>query len=182
MKKTSLMLIILILALITSVVSAEEIDSDTLVNDMRNNSKNYVYIGHMSNAGDSIYVMRSSIDVQEYKPPKYIIEISCAQFWARGLVPSRTKDIANLFGSFKFLYDYDSKKIYIEDKVENNKFIWRYIEEKTANRGLLKKSTWEFAAAELAFYWAYNMSFYDKPVSDLFKYYLEKGKGTFGNL
>ena len=184
MKKVFLTLIVLIMILINSVVSAEEIDSDILVNDMYNNPKNYVYIGHISNAGDSIFVMKSSVDVQEYKPPKYIIKVRCAQFWARGLVPLkfRPKDTANLSVGFRFMYDYNLKKIYVEERDKNNKINWRQLDEKKANGGLLSMKSMEFTAAELAFYWAYNMSFFDEPVSDIAKQYIKKGNGTFESL
>ena len=95
MKKYILTLTVLIMTLITPIVSAEEIDSDTLVNDMYNNPKNYVYIGWTSSAGDSIYAMKSSVNVLEYKPPKYIISIKHAQIWWAGGRPSRTKASAN---------------------------------------------------------------------------------------
>ena len=177
-KKIFLIFIVLMMTLMISIVSAEEIDSDTLVNDMRNNPKNYVYVGNASSAGDSIFAMKSSVDVKEYKPPKYIIEIKLAQIWWKEGMPSRTKDSANLLWEGKplgFIYDYNSKKIYCEHK-DND---LEYLDKENANRG--KFNSMMMSSAELAFYWAYDMSFYDKPVSHLFQRYIEEGIGTFDN-
>ena len=184
MKKFFMSLLTIFLLALSTVSAAEEIDSETLLNDMRNNPKNYIYVGHISNVGDFIYVIKSSVDVKEYNPPKYIIEIKCAQFWAKGGRPSRTKDSANLLWKgtpFRFMYDYDSKKIYISRTDKDDKVIWQQFEKKDANGGLISFNSMAFAAAELAFYFAYDKYFYGEPISYQLKKYAEEGKGTFAD-
>ena len=180
MKKFFMSLLTIFLLALSTVSAAEdeEIDSETLLNDMRNNPKNYIYIGNFSNVGDAIYLVKSSVDVQEYNPPKYIIAVKLVHFGAGGFVRMRPKDTANLFGSLQFLYDYESKKI---NNKRTDETTWKYIDEKKAiNRGS-KDLIRTLAEAELAFYFAYDKYFYGEPISYQLKKYAEEGKGTFAD-
>lgn len=180
MKKFFIILLTIFVLALSTAFAAENVDSETLLNDMRNNPKNYIYIGHISNVGDFIYVIKSSVDVQEYNPPKYIIEIKCVHFSDKRFVKLRNGDYARLHGSLKFVYDYNSKEIYVETKDKDNKINWIQLEKKDANGGVFSNSR-KFAAAELAFYFAYNKYFYGEPISYQLKRYAEEGKGTFAD-
>ena len=74
------------------------------------------------------------------------------------------------------MYDYNTRKIYYESEKDK----WEYLDPKNADNGKFNSRT--MASAELAFYWAYNVSFYDKPVSWIAQQYIEEGKGTFESL
>ncbi|MBR1396649.1 MAG: hypothetical protein IJ563_03825 [Selenomonadaceae bacterium] len=182
MLKKLIFVVLAILMMTTVAFAADESDTE-LLNDMYNNPKNYISLGG-AGSGIAIYISKSSVNVQQYSPPKYIIAVQWISVsFTRRQENGIWKDVvyADLGRNERYLYDYESKKIYAEDYDNENNPYWEYLDTKNINdpgtAGRAKSM--KMASAELAFYWAYNMSFFDKPISWRFKRYMEEGKGTF---
>ena len=164
----------------TVAFAADESDTE-LLNDMYNNPKNYISLGG-AGSGIAIYISKSSVNVQQYSPPKYIIAVQWISVsFTRRQENGIWKDVvyADLGRNERYLYDYEAKKIYAEDYDNKNNPYWKYLDPKFANGSNSSLISKEIDAAEFAFYWVYNMSFFDKPISWGFKRYMEEGKGHF---
>ena len=76
----------------------------------------------------------------------------------------------------RFAYDYKTRNMFVEKKDENGNIVWQYLDPSKADdyeyyhNGLQQM----LSAGECAFYLAYNMSFYDQPVSYAFRKYLNE--------
>lgn len=76
----------------------------------------------------------------------------------------------------RFAYNYTTRNMFVEKKDENGNIVWQYLDPSKADdyeyyqNGLQQM----LSAGECAFYLAYNMSFYDQPVSYAFKKYLNE--------
>lgn len=155
-------------------------ESDIL-SDMYANPKNYISIGS-AGTGLTMYVSKSSLDVQEYAPQKYIISIRWAMCSFHRIQENGVwKDsiTAEPHRLNRYLYDYSERKIYVEERDANNNLYWEYLDPQFANSSISDPRRLNMISAEFAFYWAYNQSFFDKPVSDSLRRYIETGKGTF---
>ncbi|MEZ7590030.1 hypothetical protein [Veillonella atypica] len=100
--------------------------------------------------GTGWYLDRSSLNVQKYAPPQYIIAIN--------IVSVRDADRGNtsIYGvtTKRFLYNWNTQAMYVERQLNSND--WRYLKPRDswANIGI------SMPAGEMAFYLAYNMKFY----------------------
>lgn len=156
-------------------VSAEVYEQN-FADDMFAHPKNYFYVGiGASSTGDSIYAIKSSVNVKKYAPPNYIISIDRVQFWPV-YEPVRKKPSATFANTVIFHYDYKNKKIFIE--VDENKL--NEINLNDANNDSRRSQKSYIFLAEIAFYLAYNQSFFDKPLTDLMQKYID-GNGVFFN-
>jgi hypothetical protein len=133
-------LIAIFLLLISQVTFAGNIYPDYL-----NNNHNYILCdGHM---GTGWYVIKDSLRVEKYDPPRYIITVNIAQ------VPDADKlntRISRVFTN-RYFYNYSMKEMYVE-----RNGTWKHINpnDPWAETGI------SMPAGEIAFYIAYHMMFY----------------------
>lgn len=140
-------------------------NSDFILADLHAHPNSYIrYGGH--SIGCSYYMSKPSIAVQKYEPPTYIIAVQAYYHYTSGI----RDHVEYIYDTelLRFKYDYSTRNMYIEETDRNGAKHWEYIDPKRMNdneysyhRGMWGK----LAAGEMCFYLAYNMSFYDKPVS-----------------
>ena len=115
-----------------------------------NGDPNYILCdGHM---GGAYYVDRSSLVVEQYKPPVYIIAVNVVS------VPDANRGkmkISNV-KTYHFMYRYDQRNMYVPMEDPNSDLDWRYLNPK----GSYAETGVAMPAGEIAFYLAYNMRFY----------------------
>lgn len=177
MKKFISLCAMLIVTFMSSIVSAE-VDSQTLLNDIKNNPQNYFYIGS-AGTGLMIYISKSSVNVQKYAPPKYIISVDWIIRSSRSIKEGenwREIEGARIGGTHRYLYDYNERKIYAEKFDDKQNANWEFLDTKFANGGVMSSISTNINAAELIFDFAYNQSFFNEPVSDTYKYYIKNKK------
>ncbi len=137
-------------------------DPAQLSNEMHANPYNFIRYG--AQGMDSVfYIDKSSLAVVKYEPPRYEIII-------RNIVVGSATD-----EFLSYSYDYKSRRMYVKlaDRHSGAKS-WIYIDPKNIKGRSIYQQNWEsyLAAGEIVFYMAYNMNFFDKPVTDAFKNYL----------
>lgn len=102
--------------------------------------------GHM---GTAWYVDRSSLSVQEYEPPQYIIAVNIVSV---DQADAGNTSISNV-RTYRFFYNYDSRKMYVDANGNSN---WRYLDP----QGAWAETGVKMPAGEIAFALAYNLKFY----------------------
>ena len=102
--------------------------------------------GHM---GGAWYVDRSSLIVQKYEPPQYIIAVNIVSV---DQADAGNTSISNV-RTYRFFYNYDSRKMYVDVKGNSN---WRYLDP----QGSWAETGVTMPAGEIAFALAYNLKFY----------------------
>ena len=145
-------------------------NNPAIFKDMKSNPSNYILTGAVG-MGLIYYMDKSSIKVDKYAPPEYII--------AFRLVTHKTPENYTCDADdrlTRYRYDYKSRRMYREIiSRENGESRWEYIDPSVASNPNVKSATLKLIAeGELAFYLAYNMSFYDKPVTYVLKEYIAK--------
>ena len=177
--KKFLSVLTFLLFMTAGTVSASE-PSAELLNDMRANPQNYICIGG-AGTGVAIFISKSSVDVQQYSPPKYIISVKWITYSFHRVKDGndwKVKESARLGKNHRYLYDYNERKIYAE-KTEKGTTSWQFLDLSKANGPSVSLMSKDIDAAEFAFYWAYNQCFFGKPLSNGLKGYIENGTGTF---
>ena len=116
------------------------------------------YIAAYAHMGAGSYVDASSLAVEVYDPPRYILTVDVAQ--VRDMDRGNT-EITSV-GTCRFLYDWDGGRVYYDKNTGTND--WKYIppEGSNAQRGFYGP------IAEIAFYLAYGMKFYGDDYPDAF--------------
>ncbi len=136
--------------------------ANDLTNEMHANPYNFIRYG-AQNMDSVFYLDKSSLAVVRYEPPRYEIII-------RNIVTGAATD-----EFLSYSYDYKSRRMYVKlaDKHSGAKS-WIYIDPKNLKGRSIYQQNWEsyLAAGEIVFYMAYNMNFFDKPVTEAFKNYL----------
>ena len=110
-------------------------------------NKNYIFVdGHM---GTAWYVDRSTLNVIRYAPPNYNITIDVVS------VDNANNGNTTIAHRSKFLfgYEFNSHSMYF---APNNQSDWRYLNP----RGPWSATGIVMPAGEMAFFLAYNMTFY----------------------
>ncbi len=162
-----LMIAMIFSTLPTTIVHAT--DSDVLLADMYAHPENYIYYGGAS-IGLSFLVARNSIDVEKYEPPNYVISFQNIEHYSSttDFVKSRTS---------RYSYDLDFRRMYVEICVDDVCH-WEYLDPNKIKAGSgFDKMTYRYiSAGELAFYLAYNQSFYDEIQSAELKRFVEEGR------
>lgn len=108
---------------------------------------NYILVdGHM---GVAWYLDRSSLYVEKYEPPQYIIAVNVCQ--VNGADRGNTA-ISRVLTE-RFFYNWDLRQMYVDRDGSSN---WRYLDPNGswASTGIV------MPAGEMAFYLAYDMRFY----------------------
>lgn len=121
--------------------------ADNLYPDYLNGDSNYILCdGHM---GYAWYVDRSSLTVQKYEPPQYIIAVNVVT------VPNadRGNTAISEVKTYRFFYNSDLGQMYVDSQLNDN---WRYLNP----RGCWAETGIVMPAGEIAFALAYNMKFY----------------------
>lgn len=146
-----------------------------ILNDMYKNPNNYICLGG-AGTGVLIFLKKNSINVQKYSHQNYIISTQWITFTVHGVKEGnnwREIKSASLGRYERYLYNYDEKKIYVENKDDKK---WQLLDISKANGSNSSLMSKQIDSAEISFYLAYNMSFYDEPISELLKSYLKTGK------
>ncbi len=143
--------------------------SANLYDDLKNDPK-YIYIGG-AGTGISTFMDKTSINVHKYAPPIYIIAFKAIDyssgFAAQG-VPESVKP-----RNYRYYYDYSTRRMYEEYyNIENQAYYWRYIDAQSEFYNQHSAANLILTGGEIAFYLAYNMSFYDEPKTYLTKEYI----------
>ena len=152
--------------------SAREKNDPALLADMYANPKDYIGLGG-AGTGLSVWLYKKSLDVQKYRPPIYTIAMQWAIY---SVQPSGTT--ASWAGKYQYLYNYDQRKIYVYEPEHKN---WRVLNPKDANGPSVSMDSKHIETAEFAFYLAYNMSFFDEPLSNGLRMYIKSGGYTFAS-
>lgn len=109
--------------------------------------KNFILCdGHM---GSAWYVDRSSLNVQKYEPPQYIIAVNVVRV---DNADRRSTEIKNVH-TYRFFYNSDLGQMYVDF---NNNDNWRYLNP----QGSWAETGISMPAGEIAFVLAYNYKFY----------------------
>ena len=113
-----------------------------------NGDPNFILVyGHM---GTAWYLDRSSLNVQKYAPPHYIIAVN--------IVSVRNADRGNTdinsVTTKRFLYNWNTRDMYVERNL--NASDWRYLRP----NGSWAETGVTMPTGEMAFYLAYNLKFY----------------------
>jgi hypothetical protein len=121
-----------------------------------NGDRNFILCdGHM---GTAWYVDRSSLDVQEYAPPQYIIAVKVVS--ARSATGDEEAfyehdGAGTITGTetYRFFYNWDRREMYVDRDGTSN---WRYLDPwgAWASTGIV------MPAGEIAFALAYHLKFY----------------------
>lgn len=109
---------------------------------------NYILCdGHM---GSAWYVDRSSLNVQKYAPPQYIIAVNVVRVDNADKGNTAIADVK----TYRFFYNIDLGQMYVDRNLNDN---WRYINPNGpwAETGIVMPT------GELAFALAYNYKFYN---------------------
>lgn len=135
-------------------------DPETLA-DMNQNPRDYISYGGLG-SGVSCYIYKNSIDVQKYAPPEYIIAFKNVNYVAiRGVVAKTSIE--------RYKYNFEEKNIYFEVNYDDGRTEWKLLNTLSLQNGTGGEKS-ILAAGEIAFYLAYKMSFFDKPIT----YFAEK--------
>lgn len=96
------------------------------------------------------YLDRSSLNVQKYDPPQYIIAVNVVT------VPDADRGGTDINGvrTFRFFYNYELKRMYVDLSLTD---AWRYLDP----NGDWATTDISLPVGELSFALAYNMKFYD---------------------
>lgn len=140
----------------------------SLYEDLKNDP-NYIYYGG-AGTGISFFLDKTSINVNKYEPPIYIIafiNMSYSAGFPKGGTPESVSP-----KTVWYKYNYDSRKMYLGRQNVDGILSWEYIDPQEVNLNSTLNSV--VTGGELAFYLAYNMSFYDKPVTFLTKKYINE--------
>lgn len=142
MKKLCMAFIIACITMLSSVAFANDLYPDHL-----NGNSNYILCdGHM---GYAWYVDRSSLNVQKYAPPQYIIAVNVVE------VPNADRGYTAISNvkTYRFFYNSDLVQMYVDYNLNDN---WKYLDPK----GSWAETGIAMPAGEIAFALAYNYKFY----------------------
>lgn len=112
-----------------------------------NGDSNFIFVdGHM---GSASYLDRSSLAVEKYAPPQYIIAVNVCT------VPNADKGNTAIskVKTYRFFYNWNNREMYVDNTGNSN---WRYLRP-LASRA---ETSIVMPAGEMAFYLAYKMKFY----------------------
>lgn len=143
-----------------------------LLASLNQNRANYINCGAEN---ISYQIDKTSLNVLKYEPPEYIISISMIIQSSNGLSGTDALALAKS-RTRQFRYNYNDRRIYVKRTDNSGAAYWIFIDPKVVGTLEGYKNDWDtdMAAGEIAFYLAYGMSFFDKPVSKLASDYIKK--------
>lgn len=144
----------------------------TLIAAMNQNRANYISCGAEN---ISWQIDKTSLNVLKYEPPEYIIAVNLICTSSNGLSGTNAITLAKS-QTRQFRYNYNDRRIYVKRSDDSGAVYWIFIDPKVIGTPEGYKNDWDtdMAAGEIAFYLAYGMSFFDKPVSKLAGDYIKK--------
>lgn len=123
--------------------------SESAYPDHLNGNPNYIFCdGHM---GYGSYIDRSSLNVQQYKPPIYIIAVNVVTVPDADMGKTKISDVRTYY----FLYKYDVREMYIPAGADSD-YDWSLVKP----RGSYAETGTSLPVGEIAFYLAYHLRFY----------------------
>ena len=148
--------LLLLITLIFSIFFSNSAIAGGIYADHLNGDPNFILVdGHMSSAW---YIDRSSLVVQKYAPPQYIIAVNVITVnnYERG-----NRSISKVT-TMRFLYNWSTKDMFIDRNLNNN---WRHLRPNGpwSDTGIVRP------AGEMAFYLAYNLKFHGNFASNFYK-------------
>lgn len=181
MKKIFVVAIVFLFFLVASSASAigRLPNSDEILAEMYANPSNFIrYSG--ASTGLSFLIAKSSLNVEYYSPPTYIISVRKMTHFNRGTNDNYEAILEDSIIRYK--YDIVSKKMYVEAQGDSGEGYWKYLDpSKQEVSNLIKSGEFEqktydlISAGEFLFYFAYKTIFYGNPSSGSFKEFLDKG-------
>lgn len=90
-----------------------------------NGDKNYIQVGG-SGTNNTNYIDRSSLNVHKYEPPYYIIAINNI-LYAQGVPGRQDHFVWKGMSTYRYMYDYNTRKMYVELFDKNKQPYWRNI-------------------------------------------------------
>ena len=171
--KKFLGLLVMLLFISTTSVSAIRLapNSDEILDEMHSNQSNFIRYGGMS-TGVTLFIAKSSLNVEFYSPPNYIISAREVVYFNSGRI-DRTEEGILKESTIRYKYDIANKKMYIETIDENKNLYWKYLDPTTRKN---YKDDNPIAAGEYLFYLAYKISFYGQPVTPSAKKFINEGR------
>ena len=173
LKKFYMLIFIILMIPIVCMAKGTSEEDYVVMNDMYVHPGNYIRYGGMS-IGFSFLINKNSIDVQQYNPPNYIIAAREVTYHYdsfaeshNGIGESASTQI------IRYSYDLKNRKMYKEVKDEKGSLFWKYLD---PSQSKSYHDDNPIAAGELLCYLAYNMSFYDKPVTYSAREYINNGR------
>lgn len=147
--------------LVSNCLAAE--NNAAVLADLKQKRADYVDCGAES---VSYYVDKNSLNVLKYAPPEYIIAVNLvyhSTYVAAGTNQEAARSVAT-----QFKYDYDDRRIYVKRSDDHGASYWIFVDPKLVGTldGAQKGWDRDMAAGEIAFFLAYGMSFFEKPVSE----------------
>lgn len=154
-------------------------ESDSILSEMYSNPQNFIYIGS-GGTGYHLYIDKNSVEVCEYNPPHYLIKFrTIGLSYApkrEGLTYGSKGERVSSYRYTFYYYNYQTQSMYRRFYKENGEFKEEdYIDASTYSKWT-NSSRPLLNGGEIAFYLAYNMSFYKKPVSYLLQDYMKTKK------
>lgn len=148
--------VLLLITLIFSIFFSNSAIAGGIYTDHLNGDPNFILVdGHMSSAW---YIDRSSLVVQKYAPPQYIIAVNVITVnnYERG-----NRSISKVT-TMRFLYNWSTKDMFIDRDLNNN---WRHLRPNGpwSDTGIVRP------AGEMAFYLAYNLKFHRNFTSSFYE-------------
>ena len=152
---------------------AQEVDGSDILAEMYRDPSRFVCIG-TENFGLSLYLDKDTVNVHQYAPPIYIIAFETVyHLFDYRTTQERAGDrYATMGGITRYKYDFDSREMYIEKYDSNGQPYWKYVDVAPISSEQSRKMSGQdfrdryraIMGGEVAFYLAYGMSFFDKPV------------------
>lgn len=161
-------ILLVMTAVMVSLVSSIAFAENYFENDSR-------YIACPTGMGWVSYIDTTSVNVEEYRPPQYIITINTIKRNAQD-----TQNTHLRYRTFRFKYDYDQRKMYIYCPNAGSGYKERYINDRKLSKKPIDNfidwnSDWQYispdvyygegtgdmaVAGEVAFAIAYNLKFH----------------------
>ncbi|MBO4401484.1 MAG: hypothetical protein J5809_06520 [Selenomonadaceae bacterium] len=147
-------------------------NNPALIANMTQNRANYINCGAEN---ISWQIDKTSLNVMKYEPPEYIIAVNLICTSSNGLSGTNAMTLAKS-QTRQYRYNYNDRRIYVKRTDDSGAAYWIFIDPKVIGTPDGYKNDWDtdMAAGEIAFYLAYGMSFFDKPVSKLASDYIKK--------
>lgn len=113
-----------------------------------NGDPNFILVdAHM---GTAWYVDRSSLNVQKYAPPQYIIAVNLVSVQDA----NRGNTAISSVVTRRYFYNWNTRAMYVERDLNSND--WRYLK----TEAIWAETGITLPAGEMAFYLAYGLKFY----------------------
>ena len=80
-----------------------------------------------------ILYRKSSVDVQKYAPPEYVIAVRKIIHGDNGMINEYHREDIYEDSILRFAYDYTTRNMFVEKKDENGNIVWQYLDPSKAD-------------------------------------------------